>query len=94
MFDVTVRNGSAVPGFMIIPVYLTNPFARIALPNQQLVGMKKVYLQANEKQVVSISIDRQFLTYIDEQYQRQPLKGKLSFTVGQPEHPLMISKDM
>jgi beta-glucosidase len=94
MFAVTVRNGSSVPGFMIIPVYLTNPFARIALPNQQLVGMKKVYLQANEKQVVTIPIDRQFLTYIDEQYQRQPLKGKLSFTVGQSEHPLMISKDM
>jgi beta-glucosidase len=93
-FEVMVRNQSTVAGFVIIPVYLEKPFAPVALANQQLVGMKKVFLNANESQVVSIAIDRQFLTYIDHQYQRQPLQGKLTFTTGNPDHPLMITKEI
>jgi beta-glucosidase len=92
--EVTVRNQSTVPGFVIIPVYLEKPFAPVALANQQLVGMKKVFLNANESQVVTITIDRQFLSYIDHQYQRQPLQGKLTFTTGNPDHPLMITKEI
>jgi beta-glucosidase len=92
--EVTVRNQSTVPGFVIIPVYLEKPFAPVALANQQLVGMKKVFLNANESQVVPIAIDRQFLSYIDHQYQRQPLQVKLTFTTGNPDHPLMITKEI
>jgi beta-glucosidase len=94
MFDVTVRNRSSVPGFMIILIYLAKPFARVALPNQQLVGMKKIFLQGNESQAVSIPIDRQFLSFIDEQYQHQYLKGKLLFTTGPIDQPLIITKEI
>jgi beta-glucosidase len=94
IFEVKVRNHSTVPGYVIIPVYLVKPFAPVALANQQLVAMKKVFLNANESQVVSISIDRQFLTYIDHQYQSQALKGKLTFSTGHSDHPLMITKEI
>jgi hypothetical protein len=79
---------------MIILIYLAKPFARVALPNQQLVGMKKIFLQGNESQAVSIPIDRQFLSFIDEQYQHQYLKGKLLFTTGPIDQPLIITKEI
>ena len=94
MVEVTVRNRSSIPGFMIIPIYLEKPFAPVALANQQLVGMKKVFLLANQTQTVSVPIDSQFLTYIDQNYQRQPLQGKLTFSTGSPDHPWMITKEM
>jgi beta-glucosidase len=94
MFDVTVRNLSSIPGFIIILIYLEKPFAQVALPNQQLVGMKKVFLKGNKSQVVSIPIDRQFLTFIDEQHQRQSLKGILTFSTGPSDHPLMTTKEI
>ena len=93
-FQITVTNESNVPGFAIIPVYLVKPFAPVALPNLQLVGMKKVFLNAQEKQTVAIVIDTNFLSYIDDAYLRQPLKGRLGFSSGHPDHPLIITKEI
>jgi beta-glucosidase len=93
-FQMTVTNVSAVPGFAIIPVYLNRPYAPVALSNLQLVGMKKVFLNGHEKQTVNIVIDLAFLSYIDDHYNRQPLKGRLAFSSGHPDHPLMITKEM
>ncbi len=94
IFQMTVTNASSVPGFAIIPVYVDRPFAPVALPNLQLVGMQKVFLNADEKQTVAIVIDSAFLSYIDDGYHRQPLKGRLAFRSGHPDHPLMITKEM
>jgi hypothetical protein len=91
---MTVSNTSSVPGFAIIPVYLDRPFAPVALANLQLVGMKKVFLNADEKQTISIVIDSTLLSFIDEDYHRQPLKGRLAFRSGHPDHPLMITKEI
>lgn len=93
-FQMTVTNASDVPGFAIIPVYLERPFAPVALGNLQLVGMKKVFLNAQEKQTISIPIDSAFLSYIDERYLRQSLTGRLGFSSGHRDHPLMITKEM
>jgi beta-glucosidase len=93
-FQITVSNTSSVPGFAIIPVYLDRPFAPVALANLQLVGMKKVYLNGHETQTVEIPIDSAFLSYIDDHYLRQPLKGRLAFSSGKPDHPLMIIKEI
>jgi beta-glucosidase len=93
-FQMTVSNTSSVPGFVIIPVYLDRPFAPVALANLQLVGMKKVFLNADEKQTISIVIDSTLLSFIDEDYHRQPLKGHLAFRSGHPDHPLMITKEI
>jgi beta-glucosidase len=93
-FQMTVSNPSSVPGYAILPIYLDRPFAPVALANLQLVGMKKVWLHAQEKQTVAIVIDSQFLSYIDDHYDQQPLKGKLTFSSGSPDHPLMITKEI
>jgi beta-glucosidase len=94
MFEVTVKNQSLVPGYVMVPIYLEKPFAPVALANQQLVGMKKIFLNAHEQEVVTVAVDSQFLTFIDEQYQRQPLQGKLTFSTGPTDHPLMITKEI
>ena len=78
----------------MVPIYLEKPFAPVALANHQLVGMTKVFLNAHEQQVVTVAVDSQFLTYIDEQYQRQPLQGKLTFSTGSSDHPLTITKEI
>jgi beta-glucosidase len=93
-FEIKVKNTGMYAGYVIIPVYLENPIAPVALANRQLVGMSKVMLQPGASQVVTVDIDAQFLTYIDRDYQRQPLKGKLTFTTGQRGQWLTLTKEM
>lgn len=92
--EVTVHNTGSRAGFVIIPVYLEKPFAPVALANRQLVGMNKVMLQPGASQVVTVEIDAQFLTYIDRDYQRRPLKGKLTLLTGQPGNWLSLTKEI
>jgi len=93
-FSVNVKNTGSRPGYVIVPVYLDQPFAPVALANRQLVGMGKTFLQSQETQTLTIVIDRQFLTYIDAEYQRQPLKGTLSFVLGDALNTIRIQKEM
>ncbi len=93
-FSVNVKNTGSRAGYVIVPVYLDQPFAPVALANRQLVGMGKTFLQPQETQTLTIEIDRQFLTYIDAEYQRQPLKGTLSFVIGDAFNTIRIQKEM
>lgn len=93
-FSLEVKNTGTRAGYAIIPVYLDQPFAPVALPNRQLVGMEKRWLQPQESQIFIINIDRQFLTYIDRDYQRQNLKGKLSFVTVDGATTLSIQKEI
>lgn len=93
-FSVNVKNTGSRAGYVIVPVYLDQPFAPVALANRQLVGMGKTFLQPQETQTLTIEIDRQFLTYIDAEYQRQPLKGTLSFVLGDAFNTIRMQKEM
>ena len=92
--SIQVKNTGTRAGYVIVPVYLHQPLAPVALPNRQLVGMAKRFLQPQETQTLNIKIDRQFLTYIDANYQRQPLKGKLSFVTGEETSLLKVQKEI
>ncbi len=92
--SIQVKNTGTRAGYVIVPVYLHQPLAPVALPNRQLVGMEKRFLQPQETQTLTIKIDRQFLTYIDANYQRQPLKGKLSFVTGEETSLLKVQKEI
>lgn len=94
LLSITVKNTGTKAGYAIVPVYLHQPLAPAALPNRQLVGMEKRFLQPQESQSLLINIDRQFLTYIDDTYQRQPLKGKLSFVTGEETSLLYVHKEI
>ena len=91
---VDVKNDSPRDGFMILPVYLIEPFAPVALPNRQLVGMEKVWLTKHTSQQVTIAIDRSFLSYIDRDYQRQALQGRFTFQVGDDQPQGKIIKEI
>jgi len=79
-FQVTITNESDRPGEVIIPIYAQASYAPFALPNQQLVGVKRVRLHAHETQTILVTIDRHFLTYADAAGQRHPLTGQVTFT--------------
>lgn len=92
--SIQVKNTGTRAGYAIVPVYLIQPFAPVALPNRQLVGMEKRFLEPQEAQTFIIKIDRQFLTYIDTNYQRQNLNGKLTFETGHPTSLLHVQKEI
>jgi beta-glucosidase len=92
--SIQVKNTGTRAGYVIVPVYLHQPLAPVALPNRQLVGMEKRFLQPQETQTLTIKIDQQFLTYIDANYHRQPLQGKLSFVTGEETSLLQVQKEI
>jgi beta-glucosidase len=90
----TIQNKSQRHGFAIVLVYAQAEVAPVALPNRQLVGMKKVWLASGEESHTTIQIDAAFLTYIDAQYRRQKLTGKVHFTVQLDHDFKIISKEL
>ncbi len=94
LLSVDVKNESDRAGWMIVPVYLIQPFAPVALPNRQLVGMGKIFLESRASKNLSITIDRSFLTYIDRDYQKQALQGKFTFQVGDDQPKGTIIKEI
>jgi len=80
-FQVDMANVSARDGYAIALIYAQAKVAPVALPNRQLVGMSKVFLKANSQATTMVPIDAAFLTYIDHNYERQPLSGTIHFTI-------------
>lgn len=92
--QVTVTNDSDRAGFAITPLYMQALLAPVALPNRQLVAINKTWLVAQEKRIVTIKLDWQWLSYIDENYRRTRLKGKIALTLSLDDEGPTLTKEL
>jgi beta-glucosidase len=78
-FSVSVSNTSDIGGYAICNIFMQAPVASVALPNHQLVGTHKIYLHPLTTEKITITIDHQFLTYVDSNLKRQIHSGLATF---------------
>ncbi|WP_440874126.1 glycoside hydrolase family 3 C-terminal domain-containing protein [Thalassotalea sp. PLHSN55] len=78
----TLTNHSKFASEEVVQVYLTLVDTPITTPQKQLIDFKRVQVAANGSAQVSFTIDRELLSYIDEQGQRQQHQGKAILTLG------------
>ena len=64
--SVTVKNTGAMAGNEIIQFYHRQMHASVPVPNYQLSGFKRIYLEPGNSQRVTVQIPRSLLDLIDE----------------------------
>jgi len=79
---VTCSNIGKRSGTVVIQCYLRDPRAAYARPGKELIGFRKVRLQAGENTVVTFSIDEAAMGYYDENGQRLLDPGLFQVGVG------------
>ncbi len=88
----TIANQSSFTADDVVQVYISMPDAPIKTPNKQLVSFKHVTLKNKAQNEVIFTIPKNQLTYINEQGNTVPYKGRLIVTVGSGQG-IKIPKD-
>ena len=64
-FTVPVTNTGAVAGAEVVQLYISDPKCSVERPAKELKGFAKVYLQPGETRDVTLTVDREALSYFD-----------------------------
>ena len=89
----TLKNQSNFKADDVVQVYISMPDAPVKTPNKQLVNFKRVTVQGNTQTDVKFTLSKKQLTYIDEQGNAIPYKGRLMVTIGSGQG-VKIPQDM
>ncbi len=90
----TVQNTGSRDGAEIAEVYAALP-ASAEEPPKRLVGWSKVPLKAGESRVVTVEVDRQYLSIFDEkQHGWQLVPGEYTFLVGGSSQSLPLKESV
>jgi len=77
-----MSNHSNIDSEAVVQVYLTLLETPITTPNKQLLDFKRVNITAKGSKNISFEIDRQQLSYINEQGERERYSGPVQLTLG------------
>jgi beta-glucosidase len=79
---VTVTNTSDIAGYEIVQLYIKDNFAMISRPILELKQFKKIWIEPNERKVVSFTITKDDLTYINAEGETVLEPGTFTLFVG------------
>lgn len=81
-FSVDVKNTGAMAGSYVAQVYLLQRVSKISQPVKQLVAFKRVYLEEQESQTVTMEmeVDR-YLKILNRKYEWEVEKGEYTFAL-------------
>ena len=87
--SVTVQNSGAYDGREVVQVYITDELASVPVPQRALAGIQTVFLKAGESRTLSIDIDPERFSLVDQDYQRKVEPGQFAISAGgcQPSGP-------
>ncbi len=80
--EVDVTNNSDIAGEEVSQVYVSMPDAPVKTPLIALKGFTRTAIEPGASKTVTITIDADELTYVDEQGNKQPYTGTLLVSVG------------
>ncbi|UKZ67853.1 uncharacterized protein TrAtP1_009011 [Trichoderma atroviride] len=83
-FSVTVQNNGTVSGSYVVQIYLLGRVSTITQPVKQLVAFQRVYLDAGEKQTVSLELEvDRYLMILNRTNKWELEKGAYTFALSE-----------
>ena len=79
---VRVKNESPRAADEVIELYLSDEASPLAPPNPVLCGFRRVHLDPGEEKDISVAIEPQAFTVVDEAGNRQPGSGSWTLYAG------------
>ncbi|WP_241622213.1 beta-glucosidase BglX [Rosenbergiella australiborealis] len=80
--SVTVTNSGKVAGATIVQLYLRDPVASISRPVKELKGFQKVTLQPGESKTVSFTLDKDDLSFWNQEMKYVAEPGEFIVMIG------------
>jgi beta-glucosidase len=80
--SVDVRNTGNYAGDEVVQLYVTDMKASVPTPIRSLAGIRRIFLQPDEKQTVSFTLGAEAMTVIDDKGRRVVEPGKFLVSVG------------
>jgi hypothetical protein len=83
-FSVTVQNNGTISGSYVVQIYLLGRVSTITQPVKQLVAFQRVYLDAGEKQTVSLELEvDRYLMILNRTNKWELEKGAYTFALSE-----------
>ena len=81
--SVTVKNTGSREGAEIVQLYIGEKKPKVSRPLKELKGFEKIHLQPNEEQTIFFTIDKNLLSFYDEEKQQWSVEpGKFELFIG------------
>lgn len=80
--SVDVKNSGERDGDEVVQMYITDDYASMTRPVKELRGFRRIHLKAGETQTVSFNIDKDMLSFYDEDYHWICEPGTFTIAVG------------
>ena len=91
-FTVNVKNTGKRAGSEVVQLYIHDVKSSVDRPKKELKGFQKVYLQPGENKDVTITINKEALSFYDESSSWKAEAGKFEVLVGNASDNLKLKK--
>jgi beta-glucosidase len=89
----TLKNTGKYAGEEVVQLYLQDEVASVARPVKELKGFQKVYLNPGESKIISFTIDKDKLSFYDQEMKWSAEAGTFKLMIGNSsDHILLNSK--
>lgn len=92
LVSVRVKNVGGTAGKEVVAVFLRDDVASVTRPVRELKDFRKIFLGPGEEQLVTLSIPRAELAFLDENYQWVVESGVFSIFVGDKEAKFVLNR--
>ncbi len=80
--SIDVQNTGQRDGDEVVQLYITDDYASMTRPVKELRGFRRIHLKTGERQTVNFAIDRESLSFYDEDYSWICEPGTFTIAVG------------
>ena len=87
-----LKNTGHYTGEEVVQLYIQDPVASIARPVKELKGFKKIKLKPQESKKVTFAIDKEMLSFFDEQLQWKAEPGKFNVLLGNSSDNILLKE--
>lgn len=92
LVSVRVKNTGSVAGKEVVAVFIRDDVASVTRPVRELKDFRKIFLAPGEEQLVTLSIPRSELAFLDETYQWVVESGVFSIFIADKETKFVLNR--
>lgn len=81
-FTVEVQNTGEADGDEVVQLYVSDRYASMTRPVQELAGFRRVHLKAGETKCISFCLEPSQLAFLDREMRWKIEKGEFEFRIG------------
>ncbi|MNI47050.1 Periplasmic beta-glucosidase precursor [compost metagenome] len=89
----TLKNTGKYAGEEVVQLYLQDKFASVARPVKELKDFQKVMLNAGESKTISFTIDKEKLSFYNQQLKWGAEPGDFKLMIGTASNNIKLEKD-